>query len=222
MLKRLIPLLIGTALLTGSSFAAQAKPVFQLKPKPGVAQPYCVDKGQIFLNRCAANWYNTADFLRQQLVKDYTVGFDPETTAEFTAIQANWTAFRDEHCELAALQVKGGSLHPLVYNSCRAKLTNDRIADLQKWAPYQRPDLIVFQLLEGNEQKLLQKLKGGELYRKSETLWRNYRDAHCQFERAQSTDATPTGVFAAKPASCENRLAQLRSKQIEPLIDLDW
>lgn len=226
MLKYLIPIFIATAPIA-IALPAPAKSVFQLPPKPGVAQPYCIDDGQISLNRCATNWFETADFLRDKVAQNATIGLSETEMVQFIAIQKTWLDLREEHCKLAALQLEGGSAYPMRFNLCRAQLTNDRIADLQKWAPTQRPDLIVFQLFEADEQHLVRELRQGTpqlaQYQASNDLWRQYRTNHCQFEQRQArADDQPAGIFTAKPISCENRLTQLRSRQIASLTGPGW
>ncbi|MEP0941192.1 MAG: lysozyme inhibitor LprI family protein [Rhizobiaceae bacterium] len=40
--------------------------------------------------------------------------------------QRAWITFRDAHCDTERLKYSGGSIEPLIYNSCRAALTRDR------------------------------------------------------------------------------------------------
>jgi uncharacterized protein YecT (DUF1311 family) len=224
-LQKIWPVLFGTTLWLNLSASAQAVPAatFQVPLKPGVAEPYCRDRGQQDLNRCATVWFATTDFMLQQVIEGYTAGLVAESVTTFAQVQKAWQALRDQHCTLAARPVAGGSLYPLVYNGCRARLTNDRVADLQQWAPTQRPDLIVFQTLEANEQKLVRELKPGTpqlaQYLLVAQQWEQYRAAHCQLEAGQT--AQPN-VGLTRSVSCQNRLAQLRSGQVEGLLGLGW
>jgi uncharacterized protein YecT (DUF1311 family) len=215
---------IGLAM--GGNVAVLAKPTVLAALKPGVMEPYCRDRGQTDVNRCAATWFATADFMQQSVIERYTNGLGPIAAAEFATVQQGWTVMRDQHCALAALPIAGGALYPSVYEGCRARLTNDRMADLQQWAPdQQRSDVLVFQLLEGNEQKLVRQLKPGTpqltRYLAVATLWEQYRMAHCKLE-AGRTDLARPNVGLSRLVSCENRLAQGRSAQLEGLLGLGW
>lgn len=232
-LQKLMTLLVGAptiglamgSLVTGN-VPVLAKPTMAAALKPGVMEPYCRDRGQTDVNRCAATWFATADFMQQSVIEGYTNGLGPIAAAEFATVQQGWTVMRDQHCALAALPIAGGALYPSVYEGCRARLTNDRMADLQQWAPdQQRSDVLVFQLLEGNEKKLVRQLKPGTpqltRYLAVAQQWEQYRTAHCKLE-AGRTDLALPNVGLSRSVSCENRLAQGRSVQLEGLLGLGW
>ena len=51
--------------------------------------------------------------------------------------QRAWVAFRDAHCRGEGYAARGGSMEPMVYEDCRARLTRERIAQL---TPQQSPE----------------------------------------------------------------------------------
>lgn len=55
----------------------------------------------------------------------------PGEEATLREAQRGWLAFRDAHCRLEGYSERGGSLEPLVYESCRAGLTRGRTAQLR-------------------------------------------------------------------------------------------
>ena len=45
--------------------------------------------------------------------------------------QRSWITFRDAHCETEGFKYRGGSIEPLIYHSCRAALTQERIRQIK-------------------------------------------------------------------------------------------
>ncbi|MEP3231812.1 MAG: lysozyme inhibitor LprI family protein [Hyphomicrobiales bacterium] len=46
--------------------------------------------------------------------------------------QRAWITFRDAHCASVALPNAGGTIYPLIYNSCRAGVTRQRTEQLRE------------------------------------------------------------------------------------------
>ena len=46
--------------------------------------------------------------------------------------QRAWIKFRDAHCASVALPNAGGTIYPLIYNSCRADVTRQRTEQLRE------------------------------------------------------------------------------------------
>jgi uncharacterized protein YecT (DUF1311 family) len=46
--------------------------------------------------------------------------------------QRAWIAFRDGQCEIEGMAERGGSLEPMIVNECLARLTRERIAQLNR------------------------------------------------------------------------------------------
>jgi uncharacterized protein YecT (DUF1311 family) len=55
----------------------------------------------------------------------------PGDEATLREAQRAWVVFRDAHCRLEGYEARGGSMEPLVYNSCRAEITRARTAQLR-------------------------------------------------------------------------------------------
>jgi len=49
--------------------------------------------------------------------------------------QRAWIDYRDGTCEAEGFQARGGTLEPLLVNSCRARLTKARTAELREISP---------------------------------------------------------------------------------------
>jgi len=55
----------------------------------------------------------------------------PTGEAKLREAQRAWIVFRDAHCTVEGYdQARGGSMEPMVYDGCRARLTRERIRQL--------------------------------------------------------------------------------------------
>jgi uncharacterized protein YecT (DUF1311 family) len=62
----------------------------------------------------------------------YVTGDDrPGEEATLREAQRAWVAFRDAHCRLEGYEARGGSMESMLYDGCRATLTNERTAQLR-------------------------------------------------------------------------------------------
>lgn len=55
----------------------------------------------------------------------------PASEAVLREAQRAWIGFRDAHCTWEGYEARGGSMEPMLYNGCRARLTRERIAQLR-------------------------------------------------------------------------------------------
>jgi uncharacterized protein YecT (DUF1311 family) len=106
--------------------------------------------GQIAMNVCAAEDFARADaelnaayrraiaWARDDDREERVAGDDrPGDEATLREAQRAWLAFRDAHCRLEGYGERGGSMEPMVFEMCRARLTRDRTAQLR---PRPAPD----------------------------------------------------------------------------------
>jgi uncharacterized protein YecT (DUF1311 family) len=172
----------------------------------GVAAPICVEQNQQALNRCASNWAKTADFLRSLIYEDVNGQMPKAKQIQLKAIEKTWNSYRDNHCQDLGAPFRTGSIYPLLYNSCRARVTNDRIADLQAQSISQLTADVTAQRLA----KLLsqEKLKNSSGQRQ----WLLYQAQHCQFESLRSTERSQS------VKQCRDRLAESRLRELEGMI----
>jgi len=112
--------------------------------------PECADpQFQQAMNRCAAIDFEQADALLNALWPEVVVraraddaqidrSYDsrPTSEARLREAQRAWIVFRDAHCAWEGYgEARGGSMEPLIYESCRAALTRERIRQLGGTAP---------------------------------------------------------------------------------------
>jgi uncharacterized protein YecT (DUF1311 family) len=99
----------------------------------------CSDPGNLpqqGMNFCAAKDFETEDrklnavwkeVFGELKARDADLG-EPDRgmpDALLTA-QRSWITFRDAHCETEGFKYRGGSIEPLIFQSCRAALTRER------------------------------------------------------------------------------------------------
>ena len=105
---------------------------------------------QMEMNACAADAFERADAAlnrlwrevvadAQQAAREIDRSHDTRPTSEAVIRDAQraWITFRDGQCTYEAYADRGGSIEPLVYDECRARLTRERIAQL---SPQPAPD----------------------------------------------------------------------------------
>ncbi|WP_269434073.1 lysozyme inhibitor LprI family protein [Pelagovum pacificum] len=93
----------------------------------------CSDGGttQMEMNACSQRDYEAADVKLNEawgeaIETARTFGYDDK----LLTAQRAWITYRDAACEAEAATFEGGSMAPLVRNSCLARLTETRTEDL--------------------------------------------------------------------------------------------
>ena len=99
---------------------------------------------QIEMNACAAIDFDRADtelnaeyrrtiaWARDADREERAAGDDrPGDEATLREAQRAWIAFRDAQCRLEGYEARGGSMEPMLYEGCRARLTRERILQLR-------------------------------------------------------------------------------------------
>lgn len=82
------------------------------------------------MNYCAEEDFNKADKALNAAYKTAMADMDAAMKAKLKAAQRAWVAFRDAECDYESMSEEGGSMQPMVYSGCRARLTKDRTQDL--------------------------------------------------------------------------------------------
>jgi uncharacterized protein YecT (DUF1311 family) len=88
---------------------------------------------QMEMNDCSALDYQRAD---EALNTTYNtlIAVMPEPQREkLVRAELAWIEFRDATCEFERSQYEGGSIEPLIYNSCMAELTQEQTLRLQSY-----------------------------------------------------------------------------------------
>ncbi len=95
---------------------------------------------QTAMNQCAYEDWQTQDALLNaayaaaiEALKDWDAALPAAQRGGVAALrdaQRAWITFRDKACEAEGYAMKGGSAEPLLVNSCKARLTEDRAGQL--------------------------------------------------------------------------------------------
>ena len=92
----------------------------------------CPGSGTQFeLNRCAARARDKADAELNKVYRELMKDAESTERAKLRAAQLAWIKFRDTHCDYESVGNTGGSIYPMVYSFCLAKVTNARVKQLQ-------------------------------------------------------------------------------------------
>lgn len=118
-------------------FCAHAAPAQEATP--AAATPDEVDQedpcpgagNQFELNQCAARARDQADAELNKVYRQLLKDAGSAERVKLRAAQLAWIKFRDTNCDYESLGNKGGSIYPMVYSFCLARVTNTRVKQLQ-------------------------------------------------------------------------------------------
>ncbi len=122
-------------------YAVAVCAVFTSSPATALS---CEDAAtQAELNECAGEALGAAQSALEGRVAAIVERLAPNSEAEtqFRAAQARWTEFRDSECAFAASGVSGGSIYPLIYGECMARLTQARHEALARYLECEEGDV---------------------------------------------------------------------------------
>lgn len=127
---------IGTVTLLGLGIAAKTI----AGATPDVAdiqvaqQPNCNNpQTQTEMNICAGIAYRNADRKLNQVYQQLMPKLPASRRQRLIAAQQAWIRFRDTSCDFETTAVAGGTMAPMIYGGCLARVTEQRIKDLQNY-----------------------------------------------------------------------------------------
>ncbi|MCZ0899866.1 lysozyme inhibitor LprI family protein [Microcoleus sp. HI-ES] len=95
-------------------------------------QPNCKNpQTTLDMNMCSSQEFEAADKKLNQVYKQLQAKISSRQKQRLTVAQRTWIKFRDEKCDYAKGQFEGGSLAASTYGYCRARVTQERIKDLE-------------------------------------------------------------------------------------------
>ena len=95
-------------------------------------QPNCKNpQTTLDMNVCSSQEFQAADRKLNQVYQQLQAKISSRQKQRLTAAQGTWIAFRDQNCDYAKGQFEGGSLAASTYGYCRARVTQERIKDLE-------------------------------------------------------------------------------------------
>ena len=80
---------------------------------------------------CSTQKFKAADTKLNQLYQQLLPIIKSKQKQRLTVAQRTWIKFRDETCDYSAGHFEGGSLAGAIYISCKARVTEERIKDLE-------------------------------------------------------------------------------------------
>jgi len=91
------------------------------------------------MNICADQEFRAADAkLNAAYARLMAVAGDEGFKTKLRAAQRAWISFRDGECTYETADNEGGSIHPMVYAGCQARLTKERTKALNALAACQQ------------------------------------------------------------------------------------
>jgi len=101
-------------------------------PVPVAQQPNCKSPQTTRdMNFCSSQEFQAADRKLNQVYQQLQATIRSRQKQRLTAAQATWITFRDQNCDYAKGQFEGGTLAASTYSYCRARVTQERIKDLE-------------------------------------------------------------------------------------------
>ncbi|MEG5059722.1 lysozyme inhibitor LprI family protein [Microcoleus sp. A2-C5] len=95
-------------------------------------QPNCKSpQTTVDMTLCSTQEFKAADTKLNQLYQQILPIINSKQKQRLTTAQRTWVKFRDETCNYSAGHFEGGTLAPSVYISCKAKVTQQRVKDLE-------------------------------------------------------------------------------------------
>ena len=89
-------------------------------------------RNQHELNQCAARARDKADAELNKVYRELMKDTGTTERAKLRATQLAWIKFRDAHCDYRTIGNKGGSIYPMVFSFCLARITDARVKQLRE------------------------------------------------------------------------------------------
>ncbi|MEG4230951.1 lysozyme inhibitor LprI family protein [Microcoleus sp. Pol11C3] len=97
-------------------------------------QPNCKSpQTTLDMNICSSQEFKAADTKLNQLYQQLRPKLNSKQQQRLTVAQRSWLKFRDETCNYEAGKFEGGSVAASTYGYCRARVTQERVKDLERY-----------------------------------------------------------------------------------------
>ena len=166
------------------------------------------------MNACAYENYQTVDAELNEAYQQMKAALPQDGKQALETAELAWLEFRDLDCGWERSQFEGGSIAPLIYNSCLETRTNIRINELYEptagESSYQAAD----SALNAAYQQLTEVVESprDEALVDTQLAWIEYRDRHCEFEANY-------GARAVTADQCKARLSEKRTRQVRAAVE---
>jgi uncharacterized protein YecT (DUF1311 family) len=95
---------------------------------------------QLEMSGQAARDFQAADRRLSATYDALLAKIEPDAAAELRTVQQTWRRFREENCAFESRTTRGGSIHSMLENMCRQRLTVERIGRLERHLNCQADD----------------------------------------------------------------------------------
>ncbi|MGL5065801.1 MAG: lysozyme inhibitor LprI family protein [Microcoleus sp.] len=116
-----------TAVLSLPNIASNSP--LQLAQAPNCKSPQTT----VDMNLCATQEFQAADKKLNQVYQKLKPMLNSKQQQRLTAAQRTWVKFRDESCDYESGRFEGGTLAGSTYGYCRARITQERVKDLERY-----------------------------------------------------------------------------------------
>ena len=88
---------------------------------------------QYEMNVCSAEKYKAADAELNRVYNRLVSRLEGDAgqIAKLKTAETSWLKYRDDNCDYVASAYEGGSIKPLIYNTCMEQMTKARTAELR-------------------------------------------------------------------------------------------
>ncbi len=84
-------------------------------------------------NLCSSQEFQAADKKLNQVYQQLQPKLNSKQKQRLIVAQRSWLKFRDETCDYEMGQFEGGSVAASTYGYCRARVTKERVKDLERY-----------------------------------------------------------------------------------------
>lgn len=91
------------------------------------------DLTQTELNICSFKEYQAADKTLNKTYNQYLTTLNTTQKKQFKTVQLNWIKYKESDCKYQSSAYQGGSIQPLVENSCLTEKTKQRTQELKAY-----------------------------------------------------------------------------------------
>ena len=108
--------------------------------EPALTQNYSAEKVNCVepqtttqINYCSQQEFQSADQKLNQIYQKLIKSLSKQQRQRLISAQQAWIKFRDQSCEYEQGQFEGGTLASSTYNYCLARITQQRVADIESY-----------------------------------------------------------------------------------------
>lgn len=213
--KRFFPTGVGLATFASlSTMAAGAMTAGAIAQDLNCNSP----QTQAEMNYCSGLDYEKADRKLNQVYQRLQPELTTANRQYLVNAQRAWIKFRDSDCELARSQFEGGSIAPLIQNTCLTEATDQRTRHLGIYysglvpqavgGDYPNTDRWLNETYQEVRDSMQEAMRNRLI--EAQLAWIKFRDENCQFEEA---------YVSSSQDNCLTRMTAQRTLELSSFIE---